>query len=161
MNASRIPTLACILLVIALLLSLSSLASADNPLTGYTEAQFDSLARQVGQQLSKVPTAEVEKRHYHRREFQKRGYQDTLMEVLHGNGLGSILMFIRTALHLQLFLPHDKLYVTQRLDSLWLPLPVKIKYEDGTELTFETGKVQLTLNEDWSFPSDPWKREGK
>ena len=159
MNATRIPTLACFLSLLTLLLTHSSVASADNPLTGYTAVQFDSLARQLGRELSKVTTEEVGKRKRERREFQRRTYQNTLPEVLRGDGLGSMLMYVRSSLHLQLSLPHDNLYIYQPMDSLILFVPVVFTFEDGTELTFEMKKVKLTLKEDWKFPVDPWKRD--
>jgi hypothetical protein len=69
MNIARIPAIACVVAISAILSTRSSQASAGNPPTGHTEAQLNSLVRQPGRELSKVTTFEVEKRKRTRREF--------------------------------------------------------------------------------------------
>ena len=82
-----------------------------------------------------------------------------LMEFLRGDSVGSLLAFLKMNLHLEIFLPHNTIYVYQYVDNLYLPVPVVFRYEDGTELTFETKKVKLVIKEDWKLPSDPWKED--
>ncbi|MEK9137016.1 MAG: hypothetical protein AAB393_07830 [Bacteroidota bacterium] len=159
MNATRIPTLALILVPAAFLLSQSCLASDESPLMGYTQAQLDSLARQLGRELSKVTTPEVESRKHARQRVQRNGYGDVLLELLRGDSLGSLLAFLKLKLQIEFFLPHDKVYVYRYVDSLFLFVPIVFRYDDGTELIFETKKVKLAIKEDWRFPSDPWRKE--
>ena len=138
-----------------------TLGSTDNPMMGYTETQFDSLAHHLGKELSKLTTEEVEKRGQTRREFQRRGYQHVLAEIIRGDGLNSLLSFLRMRLHLELFLPHNTIHITQLVPALLLAVPIVFVYDGGTTLIFETGKVKLAIKEDWTFPVDPWKRESK
>jgi hypothetical protein len=161
MNIARIPAIAFVVALSAFLSTRTSLASAGNPPTGHTEAQLDSLARQLGRELSKVTIAEVEKRKQTRREVQRNGYQNTLMGILHGDSLSALLAFLKMNLQIEFFLPHNKVYVYRPGDSLFLFVPIVFRYDDGTELIFETKKVKLAIKEDWMFPSDPWKRENK
>jgi hypothetical protein len=67
MNTVRIPTIAFVVAISAIFSTHSSQASSDNLLTGHTETQLDSLARQFGRELSKVTTAEVEERKHDER----------------------------------------------------------------------------------------------
>ena len=76
-----------------------------------------------------------------------------------GDGPGSILAFLRMKLQIEFFLPYNTVCVYQYLDSLYLPVPQVFRFEDGTELIFETKKVRLGIKEDWTFPVDPWRKE--
>lgn len=69
MNIARIPAIACVVAISAILSTRSSQASAGNPPTCHTEAQLDSLARQFGRELSKVTSFEVEKRNKYDERF--------------------------------------------------------------------------------------------
>ena len=159
MNAIRTPTLAFFLTIATFQFPQPSPALTKGPLTGYTETQFDSLARELGHQLSRVTTTEVEKRKEARRNVQQRGYQNVLLELLHEDSLASLLAFLKMNMEIRISLPHNTVYVTQRLDSLYLAVPLVFRYEDGTELIFETQKVRLAIKEDWTMPKDLWKKE--
>jgi hypothetical protein len=139
----------------------SSSTRADTPHTESIAALDDSLMRQLGRELAKVTTEEVQKRKVMRRTFQKRGYQNVLMEFLRGDSVGSLLAFLKMNLHLEFFLPHSTIYIYQYFDKLYLSVPLVFRYEDGTELNFETKKVRLAIKENWTFPSDPWKKDEK
>lgn len=82
-----------------------------------------------------------------------------LMEFLRGDSVGSLLAFLKMNLHLEFFLPHGTIYIYQYFEKLYVSVPVVFRYEDGTELSFETKKVKLAIKEDWKLPSDPWKKE--
>jgi hypothetical protein len=137
----------------------SSFTRADTPHAERISALDDSLMRQLGRELAKVTTEEVQKRKAVRRTFQRRGYQNVLMEFLRGDSVGSLLAFLKMNLHLEFFLPHGTIYIYQYFEKLYVSVPVVFRYEDGTELTFETKKVKLAIKEDWKLPSDPWKKE--
>jgi hypothetical protein len=139
----------------------SSSTRADTPHTESIAALDDSLMRQLGRELAKVTTEEVQKRKVMRRTFQKRGYQNVLMEFLRGDSVGSLLAFLKMNLHLEFFLPHSTIYIYQYFDKLYLSVPLVFRFEDGTELNFETKKVRLAIKENWTFPSDPWKKDEK
>lgn len=159
MKIAGIPAIALIVAFSTFLSARSSQALAGNSPTGHTEAQLDSLARQLGHELSKVTTAEVERRKQTRREIQRKGYQNTLMEFLRGDTLGALLAFIKMNLQIEFSLPHNTIYIEQYFEKMYFAVPYVLKYEDGTELVFDTKKVKLAVKEDWAFPNDPWKRE--
>ena len=161
MNAIAFPSLTLFFLLTHCFAPCFSMPTERSPLLGQTQQQLDSLARHLGQQLSKVTTPEVEQRKLARTGLQRKGYEDVLLELLRGDSLGSILSFFKMTMQIEIFLPHNTVYVYQQLDSIYLAVPLAFKYEDGTELIFETKQVKLAVREDWTFPVDPWKKGRK
>jgi len=161
MSIGRILSIALTSALSAFLSTHSSQASAGNSPIGHSESQLDSLARQLGKELSKVTTSQVEERKRTRREVQRKGYHNTLMEILHGDSLGALLAFLKMNLQIEISLLHNRVYIEQHFEKMYFFVPHVLKYEDGTELILETKKVKLAIKEDWTFPSDPWRREDK
>ena len=139
--------------------TLQALTPVDTSFGALSEGQLESLGRQLGRELSNLTTAEVEKRNRNRREVQQRGYANTLLELISEDSLGALLAFLKTNLQIQIFLPHDRVYIYQPLEKLNLAIPITFTYEDGMEITLETKKARLALKEGWQFPVDPWRKD--
>ncbi len=116
------------------------------------DRQQDSLAAAVRSAIAGMTTPELEARKARRRLLQQHGYVSILSQTLRADGLLALIMYTRVSLQLEYSLPRNTLYVY---------VPVRqpaVRDSTGRRFhTFRSGPIAVPLNEDRSFPEDPWK----
>ena len=120
------------------------------------QGNLDSLAGVLRVELSTLTTPELEARRETRRAMQQHAYAAILQEAVRGDGLLTLLAWLRATLQLQYALPRNTLVV-------YLPPPERRRPAGMLDrLTPPPGPpIPIMLNEDRSFPRDPWKRREK
>jgi len=140
-------------LLVALALS-SSLAGTigGQSREGSTGRDMDSLAQAFRVAAANISSPEMEHRKGLRRELQRRGYADILRDVLDGDGLSAFLSFVRVKSQIEYSLPHHTLFVYIQPDVA--------PRRDSTLPGFFTmggGPMRFALQDNWTFPQDPWE----
>jgi len=127
-----------------------------SPVTDKAEA--DSLGpASFRLRVNELTTPELNRRNAARLSVQRRGYSSTLESVMREDGLGALLTYLRMQLHIEFFLPHDQIYA---YISVVQPAPRR----DGLPgfATFGgSATMPVPLQEDWTFPPDPWAKTGQ
>ena len=125
----------------------------------------DSLEHAFVHAVSKLSPKKLVERRELVRGYQRRGYASTLLDVLNINGTNAILSYLKTRLQIELSLPHEPIMVnisalpeasSQTMTSS-NSLPRK-----GFSIILPSRpnqEVWIGVDIDWTFPTDPWKRE--
>lgn len=58
-------------------------------------------------------------------------------------------------------MPNNTVCTEQYIEKMYVAVQHVLKHEDGTELIFETKKMELSIQEDWTHPSDASRAEDK
>jgi hypothetical protein len=101
----------------------------------------DSLAAIVQKAISAMTSPAMEERKRIRRNMQREGYANVLIDALSQDGLMSLISFLKTQLHIEYAISHR-------------PIIVNVPIVGGEGKTLE-----VALPDDWGFPVDPWKKE--
>jgi hypothetical protein len=112
---------------------------------------MDSLQSAYQQTVSTLTSPELEARKERRRQLQQQGYAEVLHELLAGDGVSALMSWLRIMLQLEYSIPQRPLYVFVR--------PPETRPDTslaGRMLPPPGGPIPLRLNEDRSFPADPW-----
>jgi hypothetical protein len=122
----------------------------------------DSLQQEFLHAFSRLTTPKLEEKKQLLLSHQRRGYANTLAEVICGDGFTALVSYLRARLQIEYSMSHELVMVdisarhTQPPDSLSL-LP-----RNKPTIILPTRPRQpmmIGLDIDWSFPEDPWKRE--
>jgi hypothetical protein len=99
---------------------------------------LQTISQYVKEHLAELTPREMKKQTSIRRAFQQRGYTNVLYDVLNQDGLGALISFITLNLHIEYSMPHKVFWI----------YPADPR----------SGFPGIPFPDDWSFPSDPWKR---
>ena len=89
--------------------------------------------------LAEMTPRELKHQKQIRREFQRRGYSNILLDVINQDGLSALLSYLRVSLQIEYSLLHKTFWIVPP-DPRW-------------------GIPGIPFPDDWSFPEDPWKKE--
>ena len=131
------------------------IAPAGEPQVASLQNDPESGEATYRKQVRELTTPELERRNGARLDLQRRGYSQTLYGLVRRNGFDSVLAYIKMRLQLEFFLPHDQLIAYFPGVA---PAPPRIPGLPRF-YTFGGGMVAVPLEEDWTFPLDPWRRK--
>lgn len=139
-----------------LLAPVFALGFSSAPAPGQRSVQdenIDSLARSFQAMTGEFTTPEFERRKQLLRLFQRRGYVQTLSDVVAGDGVSALLTLLKVHAQIEYHLPHNQLYF------LLPPAEVR-KSPSSSPWQFQAsvpGPMYIPLIQDWTFPADPWR----
>jgi hypothetical protein len=114
--------------------------------------KLDSLQAAYRAGLRSLRSPELERRNIARRRVQQLGYAGTREALFLGRGLDALLPYVKMEMLLAFFLPHDQLYVYVRTTA-----PERKGPPTAPDfMTFGNKMVAIPLQEDWTFPENPW-----
>jgi hypothetical protein len=145
-----------VIVLAIVLLTPQPLPARQDPTTGSSGVRLDSLQESFQRTLSTLSSPELEERRSRRRELQKQGYTEVLHELLAGDGVTALMSWIRITLQLEYSIPQRPLYLFVRP-----PETSRDTSLAGRLFPSSVGYVRIILQEDRSFPADPWMPERK
>ena len=101
---------------------------------------LDSLATLYNIGISKLTSPALEARKQARREMQRKCYTDALMDALANDGLSSAISYLKGKLQIEYSISHR-------------PIIIQIPIQGGEGRTYD-----VALQDDWTFPANPWKK---
>jgi len=114
--------------------------------------RLDSLQATYRASLRHLHSPELYRRNIARRRLQQSGYVGTLNALFLGRGLDALLPYVKMEFLLTFFLPHDQLYVYVKTTTPEQKGPPT----SPDFMTFGSKTVAIPLQEDWTFPENPW-----
>lgn len=101
---------------------------------------LDSLAKIFNMETSKLTSPALEHRKQVRREMQRGGYSNILSDVLMNDGSSALISYVKTKIQIEYSISHR-------------PLLIIIPIERGEGKTWS-----IPLQDNWTFPANPWKK---
>ncbi|MEO8167528.1 MAG: hypothetical protein ABI623_04715 [bacterium] len=102
---------------------------------------LDSLARLYNTATSKLTSSALEERKRLRKEMQRTGYANVVMDIVGQNSFSALISFIKVKLLIEYSISHR-------------PLTISVPIAGG-----KGGYWVFALPDDWRFPVDPWEKK--
>lgn len=153
-HARRRTSALLLAICLGLAISVHLTHTQSNPTFPASERLQDSLRNEVSAAIARLTSPELEARKARRRALQQKGYADILFHVLRRDGLWGLFSYFRLSSQLEYSLPQNTLYI-------YLPVKTSPTRRDSSVWGFTgapSGPMAVPLNEDRSFPEDPWRR---
>ena len=114
--------------------------------------RLDSLQAAYRASLHHLHSPELYRRNIARRRLQQLGYAGTRNALFLGRGLDALLPYVKMELLLTFSLPHDQLFIYVKTTTPEQKVPPTLP----DFMTFGSKTVAIPLQEDWTFPENPW-----
>jgi hypothetical protein len=117
------------------------------------EDNVDSLARYYREAVKSLTSPQLQQRKALRLKLQRRGYVTVLQAAVDNDPLAALLAYIRVHAQVALFIPHNQIMVHTRIETT----RTKESHLPGFTTYGNDEYMYFTLQDDWSFPEDPWQ----